>query len=191
MSFGVTQLIGFGAVDQQSNAAFTDCVNITASGSALTGGGYANFTIVTKYSVPILSAAGTICRITMQGPTSGQTSVTACWIGQGASSGNAYNFDGGQVQAKFGGSNSVTLGTGAIAVSDDIAFSINLSRSILVAFNISGSPASQQTVRRTGLGGNYVAYEGAGVQEAGTTLKAGSYGISNGVAYAPFRIEVA
>lgn len=171
---------------------FVDCVNITATGSALTGGGYAGYTIVCKYFPAILAAGGSLARITVFGPSSGTSSLNACWIGQVANSGNAYDFDGGQQQAFWtaaGGSSAITLGTGASAVSDNITFAVTQAKAILVAFSFAASPASND-VRRTGLGSNYASYLGAGLQEAATTVKTGGYAPEASINVA-FRIEVA
>lgn len=191
--FMLNHLTGFNAAEEgTSGAVFSDCVNIVTTGTKLTGGGYAGYTVLTKINPAALTAGGSICRITMYGPATAATNTTtACWIGPAALSGNAFNFDGTQVQVLFGGAAGLTLGQNAIVPSDDVAFAINLSRSLIVAWQAPSSPAANSAPRSTGMGANYTSYIAPSVQEAGTTLKVGSYTATSGEAYSPFKIEVA
>lgn len=50
--------------------------------------------------------------------TGGAATIGQCWIGRAASSGNAYDFDGNQVQVKFGGNTSVVVPYGSYVDSD-------------------------------------------------------------------------
>lgn len=192
MTLQVNQLIGFGATTSESVASFADCVNVAASGTNnTTGGGYAGYTLITKFGQPELAASGTVSRVTLYGPSVNLLTIGACWIGQATTSGSAYNFDGGQVQVLFSGSASRTLGINEVVVSDDVNFAVSGSRSILVAFQFPASPLTANVYRKTGLSANYVGYEAASVQEAGTTAKVGSYTPFSGRAFVCFRLEVA
>lgn len=131
----------------------------------------ANFTFVQKY-LPAVLIGGSTVRIGLRGPVSGNTVISAVYIGQVATSGNAYDFDGNQVQVLFGSSGSITLPANSDIVSDNIDFSISGSSAILVAFDLTnGSPYNYAT----GFGTNYIAYAKTGVSEAATTAKATGY----------------
>lgn len=188
MAFGCIIPPPFGDVQ------FVTSLNTTSSGTPITGGGNQNSTILTKILPAAMSAGGTSTRITFYGPASGFVGLNAIWIGQAASSGNAYNFDGGQAQVNFGGSAALNMSAGGVYLSDTISFAITLTRAIIVAFNVNPTPTTAGTnnlQRRTGLGSNFTTYEAFSIQEAGTTLKAGSYTATSGVSYPPFLIEVA
>jgi hypothetical protein len=131
----------------------------------------ANFTFVQKFLPSVLSGAGTV-RIKLRGPGTGSTVISAIYIGQVATSGNAYDFDGNQVQVLFGSSGSVTLDPGSEISSDNIDFNINGSSAILIAMDVtSGSPYTYGT----GFGANYIAYAKSGVSQAATTAKSTAY----------------
>lgn len=186
MAFGTTQLIGFGATaGSGSLAAFTNCVNITTtSGTA----GFGVYTVVSKFLTPALAASGSICRLTLTGPGIGGQSISAMYIGQGATSGNAYDFDGGQVQVKFGGSGSRFLATSEVVVSDDVSFAITQAKPVLIAFNL--DTAASNLTRATGLSSDYISYNLAAAEAANTSKSAG-YEVQANRIHCTFKIEVA
>lgn len=170
---------------------FVPCVDVTATGTKAQSNAYAGFTGLTKFLPAALAAGGSTCRVTVQGPLASGSPFAwgQMWIGQGATSGNAYNFDGGQVQLLFSGSASGSLGTGASLVSDTATFAVTQSRAIIVAWQVPvGTPSN--LVLCNGLSSNFVTYLSL-VQEAGTTLKSAGYSPTNGQAFPPFLIEVA
>ncbi len=187
MAFGVTQLHGFGAsAASGSLASFTNCVNITGTPTAA---GYGVYTIVSKFLTPVLAASGSICRITLTGPSVGGQSISAMYIGQGATSGNAYDFDGGQVQVLFGGSGSRFLATSEVVISDDVTFAITGAKPILIAFNL--NTAASNLARITGLSSNYINYQLGAVAEAATSAKSAGYEVQASRIHCTFKIEVA
>lgn len=185
MTLQSNHLIGFGAAATTGSlAAFTNCINITGTSVA---GGFGVYTVISKYLVAAQAATGTISRITVTGPSSGSLPLLAVYIGNAATSGNAYDFDGSQVQVLFGGSGSRTVATAEVVVSDDIAFSVTGSKSILIAANFGAGSAGASIA---GLGGNYITYFNPGAQAA-TTSKSAGYTIESGRIYSMFKIEVA
>lgn len=69
--------------------------------------------------------------------TDGQ--IDAAYIGHAAAAGDAYDFDGNQVQLTFGGSNTKTV-SGAVRVkSDSKAFSYDATKAIIVSVAFSGT----------------------------------------------------
>jgi len=66
-------------------------------------------------------------------------SIDAAWIGHAAASGDPYDFDGGQVQLKFGGSNSQAVVGAQNVSSDNISFPLDVTRTLIVAASFSGT----------------------------------------------------
>lgn len=168
---------------------FVDCFNITTGTFFPNGGGYANSTIVSKFLPVALLAGGSIGRLTLTAPTS-SGSLANVYIGQVANSGNAYDFDGGQVPILFNsGSSSVTLSSGATVVSDNFTFAVTQAKAIILAYGYSGTTSAG--VRRSSLGSNYVSYEYYSGNQAGTTVKTAGYTVDSGTVNIGFRLEVA
>jgi hypothetical protein len=69
--------------------------------------------------------------------TNGQ--IDAAWIGHAAGAGDAYDFDGNQVQLKFGGNNNVAV-TAGTTISDTATFAYDATKPLIVsvAFNAAG-----------------------------------------------------
>ena len=130
----------------------------------------ANYTIVNKYHPALLLRSGNYVRLMLQGATiAGRTvTISAVYIGHVATSGNAYNFDGTQVQVTFGGLASISIPSGTFAFSDIMPFTLTTARALLIAFN---APNTVWSTARVGLTANYVRYHKPGILEAATTLK--------------------
>ena len=137
---------------------------------------WANYTVVGKYMPAALAASGSSIRLKLQGPVvAGRTTtINNVYIGLAATSGNAYNFDGGQVAVTFSGSASLTLGTGHVRTSDVITFTIDGSKAVLIAYNLNSTAANRLSYK-TGLGGNYTMYRLSGTLQAATTAKNAGY----------------
>lgn len=115
-----------------------------------------------------------------QGAAGGSTTILETWIGLVATSGNAYNFDGNQVQMTWNsGSASVTISPTQFLLSDTLSFTIDLSKAVLIAMNIQASSVAELG---TGFGTNYISYVGTGGSsaQAGTTAKTAGYTSTNG-----------
>jgi hypothetical protein len=185
MTLQSNHLIGFGAAATTGSlATFSNCINITPVSSVF---GFGAYTVVSKYLVAAQTATGTIARITATGPSSGTLPLLAVYIGLAASSGNAYDFDGSQVQVFFGGSGSRTVATSEVVVSDDITFAITGAKPVLIAANFGTGSASPGV---SGLGSNYITYFNTGASAA-TTAKAAGFTVESGRIYSFFKIEVA
>lgn len=84
------------------------------------GNGGANFRHIVKAAV-LGAATGTQMRVTLLFGTAETTETPAIddmWVGQAAASGNAYDFNGNQVQLKFSGGNSINGAAAGAVVSD-------------------------------------------------------------------------
>lgn len=129
------------------------------------------FNIIVKVE-PVYLVHGAVLRtITLTPATSGTDgAIDAVWIGPAAKSGDGYDFDGTQVQVKFGGSNSVTLvAGGSDQVSDDISLTIDASRPLLMAFHNSASGSYRQRSGEFSTNG----WSKSGADDTSTTDKTG------------------
>lgn len=94
------------------------------------------FTLATSLYDASAPATATKIRLTFAPPVSGANGVfSAAWVGhQGAA---APNFDGNQVQLKFGGANGFTLTAGGASVTSDAAtFNFDKTKALIVSFGV-------------------------------------------------------
>ena len=82
---------------------------------------------------------GTQLKITLKAPASGTLSWDKLYIGNGATSGDIYDFDGTQVQVLFSGSASGSVSSGGFITSDAVAYSHDGSRSLVVSMHHTSS----------------------------------------------------
>ena len=101
----------------------------------------------------------------------GTTVIDEVWIGHAAASGDPYDFDGGQVQLKFGGSAGISLlaGTDDEAWSDVADFTVDHTKPLLIAVNYSAGVIALST----GAGLGCTAYNKTDGTDAGATDKTG------------------
>lgn len=143
-------------------------------------------TMVAKFQPGALLAGGSSVRLAFRAWPGFPISFENVYIGQAATSGHAYNFDGNQVSAVFGGSASVSIAGGESKATDPIAFTPDLSKAFLVSwYSITCNAAS----RLSALGTKFVTYHKAG-EEPEVTLKGASYTAISGSIYELFQIEV-
>lgn len=143
------------------------------------------FTTVMKFAVGTLeSSSGSVpydlTRITLTPATSGSNFILDhVFIGHAAGAGDAYDFDGNQVEVTFGGGAGVTLITGgANQVSDAISFPLDTSKVVLIAFEWTST--ANKSARNNTSSTNITFYFLQNVTEAGTTNKTSGYGsVSN------------
>lgn len=84
-----------------------------------------------------ITGNGPTCTVELIAHGSNDLPIDQAYIGQAASSGNNWDFDGNQVQITFDGGNSgTTVSAGTTVVSDDISFSIDDTEALIVAFDI-------------------------------------------------------
>lgn len=130
--------------------------------------GWAGFTDRQTYLVGAYSggapATGTKIRVTFRGPSSGQTDIIAAYVGhQGA--GDAYDFDGNQVQLKVSNSGAFVVATDTDVLTDETTFSFDKTKALVVSFAFGGA----SSIPLVGaLGANYSRAFKAG-NEAATT----------------------
>lgn len=132
--------------------------------------GASNITLIVKYAAAALKQTGSTVQLTIQGSAGGSTTCTAAWIGLPAASGNAYNFDGNQVQFLFNGNGTPPVIGPALTntvTSDNLSFTIDGSKAVLIAFNINSGSFPATLASQT----NLTSYIKPGVSQAGTAAK--------------------
>jgi hypothetical protein len=154
--------------------------------------GYAGYTVIGKYAPTALHATGSSVRLTISGykgaGISGTLSDVFIGLVSTASGANAYDFDSAPTRITFAGGNSVTLTTGVLKTSDEIAFTIDGAKAVLIAYNVA---ALSHASLKSGLTTKYVMYRKSGIQQAGTAAKAAGYTANSGVSPFLFRLECA
>jgi hypothetical protein len=116
---------------------------------------------------------GKYLKLTLKPSSSGNnSSVAAVYVGHTSGGGSSLDFDGTQVQVKFGGANSVTLTAGGSAVvSDPVAYNYDNAKYLIVTIYFSGT-SDACGFAKGALGGGYAAYYKSG-NDAGTTAGTG------------------
>jgi hypothetical protein len=144
---------GPGTVHSTGGPAWATLVNPTLSGSEA---GFNNNTDRQTFAVATYSggapSTGTKIRVTFKAGSIG-CMVAAAYVGHAAGLGDAYDFDGSQVQLLFSASAGFTAGNNATQLSDEINFSFNKTKALVVSFYINGGADS--VAQATGQGANY------------------------------------
>lgn len=162
MSFMATQLVGFGVVGGEWRTTMSQTLNNNTTG-------YGGFTIRQWFAAGVISLSGNPVRVRLTPTTTGlNTILTGIYIGHAAGAGDAYDFDGAQVQVLFSGSGSVTLTAGGASVtSDEIGFALDETKNLIVSMQHAATSSVRDV---SGLGANYVSYQKAGAEAATTNV---------------------
>lgn len=162
-----------------------------------------SYTVVTKIPAAYFAIDGSSCRLRLVLPKTAGT-ITNIYIGQVATSGNAYDFDGNQVEVRFAGASGVTwLASSAVhdITSDEVSFPITGTSAIIIAFNIGTTTTIMKTTTlafssSTGdgipaysTGDPVISYYHSALSEAGTTSKTASYTVVKGACYGAYFIQ--
>lgn len=83
-----------------------------------------------------LSASGSAFRLTLVGVSSGTTAaISGMYAGHTAAAGDAYDFDGTQVQVTVGGNAAFSVAAGATVVTDWIPYTFDDTKDFVIAFH--------------------------------------------------------
>jgi hypothetical protein len=146
----------------------------------------ANYTVVNKIRPPALLVSGTKVRLTVEAGLRAGGTVSATYIGLSSISGDPWDFASTPTQITWDTATSLTLLVGKVHVSDEIDFTLDATKAITIAYNIT----SGCRLRYTGnLGTNYLAYSKSGVSEAGTVNKGASYVPTSGYNHLLTKLE--
>lgn len=178
----------FGAITPLPNVAqvFNNVILGTIQGSLSNDASRSGYTVVDKYLVGALLRSATTIQLIVESGTAAGT-LNDVFIGQVAIAGNAYDFDGGQTRVTFnGGSSSLSMLAGNNSYnSDEISFTIDQTKAILIAYNI-GTTTSIS--RATGQTADYLTYIKSAVQEAGSTVKVTGYTATSKQTFLTFQV---
>lgn len=135
-------------------------------------------TIVQKYQAAAIGKTGGRIKLVVMTSSVAPTTLSACYIGRSATTGNAWNFAASPTQITWNlGQTSLTILSGQTITSDEIVFDVTGGQALSVAFNIATNAAPKAV---TGLSTNYIRYRKASVSEASLTTKGSSYAASSG-----------
>jgi hypothetical protein len=120
------------------------------------------------FAAAALSTSGSKVRITIEGGSTEGAQISAMYIGHAAGSGDAYDFDGTQVQVTSGGNTTFTVGAGSTLVLDPVTYAFDETKAFIVAAHFNNS-AADNLRGRTGLGANINAYFKLAANETSTS----------------------
>lgn len=107
--------------------------------------------------------------------------VVSAWVGEQASAGNVYNFDGNQVQLLFSGSSTATAPSNGTLISDWVSFTTyNSSKTLIVSAYFSGSSVICQADGANTVSNN--AWYLSGASQVGVTAPTGAFSDSGATA---------
>ena len=156
----------------------------TTPATGLTGIGVRNWIDPAAYITPPDTASKIRVTFSAVGG-SGDLSLTG-YAGQSAASGDAYDFDGNQVELKVSGSGSISVTSGTTVVSDEATLAWDKTKPTIISLGYVGDNQAY----KGGLGSNFNGYYKSGAAgEVGTTDVTG-YTAGVGNVYAISKIEV-
>lgn len=150
-------------------------------------GGWNGFTLRVRVNAAALAnGGGSKVRVTLKAGSSAGFTLDACYIGAGASVGDNYDFESTPTQLTFNGGNAgVTVTTGNSIVSDEIPYTLDASKNVIVSMHFSATSA----VGIDGAATNWQGYFKSAVSEAGTVNVTGYSAGSGNVSYCVSKIE--
>jgi hypothetical protein len=113
-----------------------------------------------------------------EGPYGG-LKLTKIYIGHQASSGDAYDFDGNQVEVKFAGGSGVTIAINTTATSDWTTFALDDTKNLIVSFDVANDTNNDDISTNNSAGGNFNSYYKVPAAEAEVTNVTG-YSVQSG-----------
>jgi hypothetical protein len=136
-----------------------------------------------------INHSATSFTLTLNGNSIGTTAIDDIWVGNAAAGQtqpgtNACNFDGTQVQVKFGGATSVTIPQNGQVTSDAVTYNVSNASPLVIAFHLSaGSQVAQ--MHQPNFGGSPTMYSYSRsantTSEANLTTVTGTYNSSGTV----------
>lgn len=130
----------------------------------------ANRGIRTVIDAAQISTSGSTVRVTFVAGASEGVTIDGAYIGHQAGAGDIWDFDGGQVRITFnGGSNGVTIAANDTATSDEISFSLDETKNLVVATGIANNTSSDTVRRATSATGFNSTNKASANGEEGTT----------------------
>lgn len=144
-----------------------------------------NYRIMIDAAQVLLSGGNVKVEFVASTVTSDGFSISSAYIGHQATSGNDYDFDGGQVQLLFGGSAAKLIANGTSEFSDATAFTLDDTKNLIISFGVAADLSNGRFERQdAGATGFSHRYQINGYTKAGDTIPSGIY------QYQPYRSAV-
>lgn len=179
-----THLIGFGSGELGEWKTIYNTAT-TTSGTGWTGYMFRNIFAPAGFVSP--PGSGSVVRVTASAVGAlGSMSISGAYVGHAAVSGDVYDFDGNQVQLTWSGSGVVTVAAGATALSDEIAFTFDSARPLIVSLGFSANNTARTT---SGLPSGFAGYDLLGGSASVGTTNVSGMG-STGYLVAVSKIEI-
>lgn len=131
------------------------CGKVAAAGTWVTtfsqaldidSGSWTGFNMRQHIAASLLSQSGSKFRLTLQsGSGSEGAQISGMYAGHAAGSGDAYDFDGTQVQVTVASSSSFTVAANSTVVTDEITYTFNEASNFIIAAHFNNG--SHDTVR--------------------------------------------
>jgi len=135
--------------------------------------------------IPASAISESASTVQVQFVTGTGAEVVGAYIGHQAGSGDAYDFDGTQVELLFGGTSGVTIASGNDAYSDTTTYSVDSSKNLVISWGFDATDRNYQRVT----GDPSSTYVGGTNADIGTT-DVSSYTIQGGGGYVYFVGEI-
>lgn len=143
--------------------------------------GFSGYTVVTKIRRQENLLGGSRIRVVIRSPNNTDSSLSAVYIGEVATSGNAYDFASSPTQLTFNGKTALTLTAKQVYASDPVTLDFNSGKAHIVAMNVSSSALRRFTAPAGER--NVISFYKAAVSEAGTAAKGSGYTAQADTAY--------
>jgi hypothetical protein len=137
------------AVGANANATWH---TVASSNPTVNGVGFGSVTTRQTIAAANLSnIGGAKIRITLKAGSTGGFITDACYIGHAAASGDAYDFESTPTQVTFGGGNAgATVAINTTVLSDEITFTLQNSKALVVAIHFGTSGVIARASSQTG-----------------------------------------
>lgn len=132
----VNHLTGFGGVGAAAAGGVAQDIATGLSGSAVFG---ANTTFRLVIAANYFTVSFASLKMDFKSGGGAAVDITAAYIGQAALSGNPYDFATTPTQILFAGAGAKTIASGATATTDVIAFAPDITRPIVISYDVNGS----------------------------------------------------
>jgi hypothetical protein len=177
-------------IDQFADAAVPQVWMTTAQASPnQDSGGWNGYNMrVRVEAAGLANGGGSKVRVTLNASTaSGSLSISKCYIGAAAASGDPYDFATTPTQLLFSGSAGVTIAQNTPTVSDEITFSVDASKALVVSMYLTSgalvgtAPGSPVT--------NWSTYYSLNPEEAGVANASSGYTLGSRAVYCLSKVE--
>jgi len=101
------------------------------------------------------TATSTSVKVTFRGPASEGLGIDAAFIGQATSGGNAWDFDGNQVQLQVSSSNSFDLGVDTNVQTDACTIALDPATDVIISFDLTDNTSKDNIIQITDTGWSY------------------------------------